>query len=88
MRILSSTQTKEYSVDVEQTSHDNLFDALRLSSKRYHFAILLIQAIQKVHTYFLNLILVLKSFYTESEVQTLLSKYVYIFNFHYLFFLN
>jgi hypothetical protein len=33
---LSTAQAKEYSVDKEQTSYDDLLDGLRLSLKGYH----------------------------------------------------
>jgi len=34
---LRTTQAKEYSLDKEQTSYDDLLDALRLSLKGYNF---------------------------------------------------
>jgi hypothetical protein len=33
---LRTAQAKEYSVDKEQTSYDDLFDSLRLSAKGYN----------------------------------------------------
>jgi hypothetical protein len=84
---IRTAYTNELSLDKEQTSYDDLLDALRLSLKGYQVYNLVIQVSKRIIPIFLNLILVLKSFYTKSKLYTLLLKYVYIPHVLY-FFLN